>query len=172
MNTWLFILAKFIVWRNMRLFSWRDKIWFFICGSWVYLIYFLSSTKYFYKISNLLLSLVVDGTGLWILLYQISIFNRHLVNILLCFKWIWFKTQNIKYRLISRLFIWLFKLKLNYIFCFFFRVAIVLIYFSKDFGLDSYVKLRGWYNYTLKTWWCNLVVHAKVTSYLLTADVH
>ena len=30
--------------------------------------------------------------------------------------------------------------------CVFFRVAITLIYFKKEFSLGGYVKLRGWYN--------------------------
>ena len=37
LNAWLLISMKVIVWRNMRLFSWKDKIWFSY-SSWKYLI--------------------------------------------------------------------------------------------------------------------------------------
>ena len=56
---------KFIVWRNIRLFSWRDKIWFFsivVRGIW-FAFCFTLNTFTFILYALLLISLL--GKGLW-----------------------------------------------------------------------------------------------------------
>ena len=75
-TTYFSVYAKLevIVWKNMRLFTWRDKIWFFsiVTGS-IWFDFCFKLNTFTSRISNLLLPFGTEGRGLWILIYLLWI---------------------------------------------------------------------------------------------------
>ena len=104
MNVWLLISTKFIIWRNMKLFSWRDKIDFFSVldeSIWFCFLFYTNDFHTRLKMFSYICELRV--WGLWILISKFQYFNFNWTNnILFQIKLIWSETQNIKFSLISR----------------------------------------------------------------------
>ena len=91
MNVGLLISTKFIIWRNMKLFSWRDKIDFFSVldeSIWFCFLFYTNDFHTRLKMSSYICELRV--WGLWILISKFQYFNFNWTNNILCFKSNWF----------------------------------------------------------------------------------